>query len=175
LPRPKLDDTPDPSRDVGSQSHALQGFDVSYDVEGADVGYRWFARTGATPLFPFGYGLSFTRFAYSNLEVTGGDTLRIRFSVTNEGDRAGKDVPQVYVVGRAGTKGLRLVGWSNVALAPGETRRVEVVADPRVLGDWSMQKRGWQLREGDYVVQVGPASDRADLSGQTALKTMVVR
>ena len=175
LPRPKLDDTPDPSRDVGSQSHALQGFDVSYDVEGADVGYRWFARTGATPLFPFGYGLSFTRFAYSNLEVTGGDTLRIRFSVTNEGDRAGKDVPQVYVVGRAGTKGLRLVGWSNVALAPGETRRVEVVADPRVLGDWSMQKRGWQLREGDYVVQVGHASDRADLSGHAALKASVVR
>jgi beta-glucosidase len=47
LPRPKLDDTSDPNRDVGSQSHALQGFDVDYNIEGADVGYRWFARTGA--------------------------------------------------------------------------------------------------------------------------------
>jgi beta-glucosidase len=175
LPRPKLDDTSDPSRDVGSQLHALQGFDVDYEIEGADVGYRWFARNAATPLFPFGYGLSFTRFGYSNLEVTGGDTLRIRVSVTNEGDRAGKDVPQVYVVDRAGTKGLRLIGWGNVSLAPGQTRRVEVVADARVLGDWSTQKRAWQLREGTYVVQVGHASDRADLSGRAALRGKLVR
>ncbi len=175
LPRPKLDDTSDPSRDVGSQSHALRGFDVDYDIEGADVGYRWFARTKATPLLPFGYGLSYARFGYSALEVTGGDSLRIAFSVTNEGDRAGKDVPQVYVVDRAGTKGVRLVGWGNVSLAPGETRRVEVVADPRVLGDWSTQRRGWQVREGHYVVAVGHASDRADLTGEAALKARVVR
>jgi beta-glucosidase len=175
LPRPKLDDTPDPSRDVGSQSHALQGFDVDYDIEGADVGYRWFARTRAKPLFPFGHGLSYTRFSYSDLEVTGGDALRISFSVTNEGDRAGKDVPQVYAVDRAGTTGLRLIGWGNVALVPGETRRVEVVADPRVLGDWSTQRRAWQVREGVYIVNVGHASDRADLSGQAALAARLVR
>jgi beta-glucosidase len=175
LPRPKLDDTSDPSRDVGSQSHALQGFDVDYDIEGADVGYRWFARTGAKPLFPFGHGLSYTRFGYSDLEVTGGDTLRISFSVTNEGERAGKDIPQVYVADRAGTKGLRLIGWGNVSLAPGETRRVEVVADPRVLGDWSTQRRAWQVRAGDYTVNVGRASDRADLSGQGALNAQRVR
>jgi beta-glucosidase len=175
LPRPKLDDTADPIRDVGSQSHALQGFDVDYEIEGADVGYRWFARTKAAPLFPFGYGLSYTRFAYSDLEVTGGDSLRIRFSVTNEGERAGKDVPQVYVVDRAGTKGLRLVGWGNVSLAPGETRRVEVVADARLLGDWSTQKRGWQVRAGTYVVQVAHASDRRELSGRAVLNARSVR
>jgi beta-glucosidase len=175
LPRPKLDDTTDPSRDVGSQSHALQGFDVDYDIEGADVGYRWFARTGERPLFPFGFGLSYTHFGYSNLEVTGGDVLRVRFSVTNEGDRAGKDVPQVYVVDRAGTKGVRLIGWSNVSLAPGETARVEVVADARVLGDWSAQRRAWHVRSGNYVVQVAHASDRADLSGRAALNDKSVR
>ena len=175
LPRPKLDDTSDPKRDAGSQSHALQGFDVDYDIEGADVGYRWFARTGAKPLFPFGYGLSYTHFGYSDLQVTGGDTLQISFSVTNEGDRAGTDVPQVYVADRAGTKGLRLIGWGNVSLAPGETRRVEVVADPRVLGDWSTQRRGWQVRKGDYTVNVGHASDRADLSGKAAMKARLVR
>jgi beta-glucosidase len=175
LPRPKLDDTSDPNRDVGSQSHALQGFDVDYEIEGADVGYRWFARTGATPLFPFGHGLSYARFGYADLDVTGGDTLRISFSVTNQGDRAGKDVPQVYVVDRAGKEGMRLVGWGNVSLAPGETRRIEVVADPRVLGDWSTQKRGWQVRAGNYVVQVGHASDRADLSGQAALRAKLTR
>jgi beta-glucosidase len=175
LPRPRLDDTSDPARDIGSQSHALRGFDVDYNIEGADVGYRWFARTGAKPLFPFGYGLSYTRFGYSDLQVTGGDALRISFSVTNEGERAGKDVPQVYVVDRAGTKGVRLIGWDNVSLAPGETRRVEVSADPRVLGDWSTQRRGWQVRGGDYTVNVGHASDRADLSGQAALNARLVR
>jgi len=175
LPRPKLDDTADPNRDTGSQSHALQGFEVDYDIEGADVGYRWFARTGAKPLFPFGYGLSFTQFGYSDLKVTGGDTLQISFSVTNEGDRAGKDVPQIYVVDRAGTKCLRLIGWGNVSLAPGETRRVEVVADPRLLGDWSTQRRAWQVRKGDYTVNVGHASDRADLSGQAALNARLIR
>ncbi len=175
LPRPKLDDTPDPDRDSGSQSHALEAFDVDYDIEGADVGYRWFARTGAKPLFPFGYGLSYTHFGYSDLEVTGGDTLRIGFSVTNEGDRAGKDVPQVYVVNRAGTQGLRLIGWGNVALAPGETRRVAVVADARVLGDWSTQRRGWLVRAGDYTVDVGHASDRAELSGHATLQRRLIR
>jgi beta-glucosidase len=175
LPRPKLDDTSDPKRDVGSQSHALQGFDVDYNIEGADVGYRWFARTEARPLFPFGHGLSYTQFGYSDLKVTGGDTLRISFAVTNQGARAGKDVPQVYVVDRAGKKGLRLIGWANVSLAPGETRRVEVLADPRVLGDWSTQRRAWQVRKGDYAVKVGHASDRADLSGQAALNARLVR
>jgi len=175
LPRPKLDDTPDPNRDVGSQSHTLQGFDVDYDIEGAEVGYRWFARTGAKPLFPFGYGLSYTRFRYSDLQVTGGDGLRMTFSVTNDGDRAGKDVPQAYVVDRAGTKGIRLIGWGNVSLAPGETRRVEIVADPRVLGDWSTQRRAWQLRKGEYTVNVGHASDAADLSGHAGLSAKLVR
>jgi beta-glucosidase len=175
LPRPKLDDTSDRNRDVGSQSHVLQGFDVNYDIEGADVGYRWFARTGAKPLFPFGYGLSYTRFGYSDLQVAGGDTLRISFSVTNEGDRPGKDVPQVYVVDRAGTKGLRLLGWDTISLGPGETRRVTVDADPRVVGDWSTQRRAWQVRRGDYTVVVGHASDRADLSGHAALNARLVR
>jgi beta-glucosidase len=175
LPRPKLDDTSDPNRDVGSQSHALQGFDVDYNIEGADVGYRWFARTGAKPLFAFGHGLSYTRFRYADLRVTGGYSLRITFSVTNEGDRPGKDVPQAYVVDRAGTKGVRLIGWGNVSLAPGETRRVEIVADQRVLGDWSTQRRGWQVRKGEYTVTIGHASDGGDLSGHAGLNAKLVR
>jgi beta-glucosidase len=175
LPRPKLDDTSDPDRDVGSQSHSLRGFDVDYNIEGADVGYRWFARTEATPLFPFGYGLSYARFRYSDLNVRGGDSLRISFSVTNDGDRAGKDVPQVYAVDRAGTKDLRLIGWANVSLAAGETRRVEVLADQRVLGDWSTQRRAWQVRKGEYTVNIGHASDGADLSGHAGLNAKLVR
>ena len=70
--------------------------------EGADVGHRWFARTGQVPLFAFGHGLTYTTFEYRDLEVTGGDTVTATFSVVNTGNRGGTDVPQVYLTARAG-------------------------------------------------------------------------
>ena len=76
---------------------------------------------------------------------------------------------------RAGTKGLRLLGWGNVSLAPGETRRVEVVADPRLLGDWSTPRRGRQVRAGDYTVTVGDASDQTNLSGHSSVHGRLIR
>jgi beta-glucosidase len=175
LPRPHLDDTPDPARDTGSQSHALKTFDVDYDIEGADVGYRWFARRNLTPLFAFGHGLSYTNYRYANLKVDGGHTVSVSFDVTNIGDRAGKDVPQVYVNNRAGKTGLRLIGWGNVDLAPGETRRVAVNADPRLLADWSSEKRSWIVTPGAYDVQVGPAADKVVLSGTAKIGSGVIR
>src|SRR5262249_46759848 len=69
---------------------------ISYD-EGAEVGYRWFAKTGAKPLYPFGHGLSYTSFAYSDLSIEGGETITATFTVTNTGGRAGADVPQLYL------------------------------------------------------------------------------
>jgi beta-glucosidase len=108
-------------------------FTVTYP-EGADVGYRWFAKRGAKPLFPFGFGLSTTRFAYANLRVTGGRTVTAAFDVTNTGPRAGIDVPQLYLTARGGVTMLRLLGWSRRVLRPGETQHVEITADPRVLG-----------------------------------------
>jgi beta-glucosidase len=98
--------------------------------EGADVGYRWFDRKGLKTLFPFGFGLTYTRFAYAGPQLTGGATVEASFEVTNTGDRAGTDTAQVYarIAG-----GQRLIGWARVALKPGETRRVSVKADPRLL------------------------------------------
>ncbi|MDO9433524.1 MAG: glycoside hydrolase family 3 C-terminal domain-containing protein, partial [Phenylobacterium sp.] len=103
--------------------------------EGADVGYRWFAKTGKRALFPFGFGLSYTAFAYGGLSVEGGETLTVSLDVTNTGAAAGIDTPQVYalVTGSDGKESQRLIGWSRVALAPGETRRVTISADPRLL------------------------------------------
>src|SRR6185437_14289975 len=72
LPRPTLDDTPDPNREIGSQSHGLATFSVDYNIEGSDVGYRWYARKAFKPLFPFGFGLAYTKFVYSDLKLTGG-------------------------------------------------------------------------------------------------------
>src|SRR6516162_12398 len=74
---------------------------IEYD-EGAEVGYRWFAKQHEQPLYAFGHGLSYTTFEYSNLHVEGGDTITATFTVTNTGQRAGADVPQLYVTAAAG-------------------------------------------------------------------------
>jgi beta-glucosidase len=101
--------------------------------EGSEVGYRWFARRQTRPLYPFGHGLSYTSFDYSDLEVSGGDTVTATFTVTNTGDREGADVPQLYLTEAAGDARLRLLGFERVRLQPGQSRRVTVTADPRLL------------------------------------------
>ncbi len=163
LPRPTLDDTRDPNREMGSQSHKLAKFDVDYDIEGSDVGYRWYARQGAKPLFPFGFGLGYTHFVYSDLKLAGGATAMASVTVTNVGSRRGKDVPQLYVTERAGTPGLRLVGWGNVALDPGASRRITISVDPKLLADWSSADRAWKVRAGEYRFRVGHSAEDAAL------------
>ena len=149
-------------------------FDVVYS-EGADIGYRRFATSGQKPLFPFGYGLSYTQFAYSNLKVTGGDTLTVSFDVANTGRRSGKDAPQVYLTEAAG-KGLqRLIGFEKVELAPGETRHVSVVADPRLLGAFDAKANRWSLPGGDYQVAVGASSADLTLKGQAKVKARTLK
>jgi len=108
---------------------------VDYGAEGSNVGYRWFAAQSLEPLFTFGYGLSYTQFAYTDLKVAGEDNLTISFSVRNIGSRAGEDVAQVYLISAPGpTKTLRLLGWQKVSLAAGEAVSVIVTADLRLLG-----------------------------------------
>src|SRR5262245_59653845 len=101
--------------------------------EGAEVGYRWFAQKNEKPLYPFGHGLSYTSFSYSGFSVTGGKTVTAKFTVTNTGQRAGADVPQVYLTDVAGEKLMRLLGFERVELAPGASRTVTLEADPRLL------------------------------------------
>jgi beta-glucosidase len=137
------------------------GFPVVYP-EGADVGYRWYARSGKTPLYPFGFGLSYTQFAYSNLHVDGGTALHIAFDVRNTGTLAGMDTPQAYLTGVNGTPVLRLLGWSKKSLQPGETQHVELTADPRLLADFEGLLNRWHLAGGQY--QVGVGADAADLA-----------
>jgi beta-glucosidase len=149
-------------------------FDVPY-TEGADVGYRRFAATGQKPLFPFGYGLSYTKFAYANLKVTGGQTLSVGFDVTNTGARAGKDAPQVYLTGAAGKPSQRLIGFEKVALKPGETRHVTVTADPRLLAAFDAAGRRWSLAGGDYDVAVGASSADLSLKGSARLKARSIK
>ncbi len=141
-------------------------FTVDY-VEGADVGYRWYAREHRPPLFPFGFGLSYTSFRLDRLAVAG---LSASFDVTNTGRRAGADVPQVYVeaAGSGGARTFRLAGWSRVMLAPGETRHVTVRLEPRTFARFAAAG-GWTVAAGVYRVAVGHNAGDAALMGTLQL------
>ncbi len=130
-------------------------FDIGYP-EGSDVGYRWYDARHAVPLYPFGFGLSYTHFAYAGLQAHGGAAVRVTFRVTNTGTAAGADVPQVYVT--LPGKARRLIGWSRTDLAPGQTRTVTVVADRRLLARYSVQNRGWLVAAGPVKVEVSRAA-----------------
>ena len=153
-PKPPGADVPAPPKE------GVTGFEAMLDKvaftytfpEGSDVGYRWFDRMKAQPLYPFGYGLSYTRFDYADLRTSGGNALRVVFNVTNSGSRRGADVPQVYVSAPGRAK--RLIGWGRPTLAPGETQTVTVQADPRVLADFDPVTRSWLVRAGTYQVEV---------------------
>jgi beta-glucosidase len=120
--------------------------------EGADVGYRDFARRGEKPAFPFGYGQSYTTFLYGGLEASGTTDLQVSFTVTNSGARAGYAVPQIYLTAAPGGTDRRLLGWSKALLAPGETKRFTVQVDPRLLAKYSIAARGWQVASGKYEI-----------------------
>lgn len=127
--------------------------------EGAEIGYRWHAKTGAPPMYPFGHGLTYTAFGYGDLEVEGGDTVTATFTVTNTGDRAGADVPQLYLTEAAGDKRRRLLGFQRVELQPGESQRVSLTADPRLLARFDGNAAQWRIDEGTYRVAVGKSAE----------------
>ena len=134
-------------------------FAVDYDIEGPDVGYKWFLRTGRTPLYPFGFGLSYTRFATSApaLSESGGGRrlgLEVGFDLRNTGTRAGTEVAQVYVDGPGFTR--RLAGFATAALKPSATRHVSVAIDPRLLAHWDVAANGWRIAAGRYTLAVRP-------------------
>ena len=148
------------SANPGAAGTPLASFPVDY-VEGSDVGYRWYERKGQKPLFPFGYGLSYTDFAYRNPVVTGGKTLTVTFDVVNAGKRIGTDVPQIYVARAGSGAPMRLAGFERVTLKPGESRRITLTATPRVVADYDTSLPGWRIAGGSYKVALARnATDR---------------
>jgi beta-glucosidase len=140
---------------------------VNYD-EGSAVGYKWFEEKNSKPLFAFGFGLSYTTFAYSGLSVDS-SAKTAHFTVKNTGKRAGTEIAEVYA---RPPKGFgepfkRLVGWKRVTLAPGESQSLTVAIDTRVLQTFVEGSDGardsWNLAQGDYEVLVGPSSDNTPL------------
>ncbi|WP_303829503.1 beta-glucosidase [Asticcacaulis taihuensis] len=145
-----------------------QVFDVHYD-EGSDIGYRRFAKLNQKALFPFGHGLSYTQFAYSDVKVTGGKTLSVSFKVTNTGAVAGKDAPQVYLDQAPGGAVKRLIGFSKVSLAPGESTTVTVTADQRLLSRFDEKTGQWLQAGGQYNVSVAHDAEDAGVTGSATL------
>jgi beta-glucosidase len=122
--------------------------------EGADVGYRWFARRKSVPAYAFGHGLSYTRFAYSGLAIRGGRTVSATVTVRNIGTRAGADVPQLYLQRIDGADEPRLLGFQRVALAPGEQRTIRLQVDPRLLAHYDLTSGQWRVKGGRYAMAI---------------------
>ncbi len=177
LPHPVLPGSDLPP--LGAKDRVVYGvnansppFTITYP-EGSDAGYRWFDRKGETPVFAFGEGLSYTRFAYSGLSVRGGKSLTVRFTVTNTGSRPGADVPQIYVT-LAG-KARRLVGWAKPQLQPGESRSITLVADPLVLASFDTARQRWITAPGTIRVELSRSATDPVLTAQTSLSAASYR
>jgi beta-glucosidase len=140
-------------------------FDVNYD-EGLKVGYKWFEAEGKEPLFPFGFGLSYTTYSYSSLQASAEKKLKVAFRVSNTGQRAGAEVAQVYarLPASAGEPFKRLIGWEKVLLVQGETKTVTMTVDPQYLSIFNVEKNAWELVPGDYKLYVGGSSASTPLS-----------
>jgi beta-glucosidase len=139
--------------------------------EGLLVGYRWFDAKGIDPLFPFGHGLSYTTFAFSDLTVRpSGKGAGVVFTITNTGTRAGAEVGQVYVgfPSSAGEPPKQLKGFEKVFLQPGESQQVTISLDARAFSYWDPARSAWTVPSGSFTVMVGSSS--RDLPLQAKVK-----
>jgi beta-glucosidase len=174
-----------PKQLADSPAHALNAYPGANGVvtytEGLLVGYRWFDAKQIEPLFPFGYGLSYTKFAYANLQLVQGSdpanpSVTVQFDLTNTGQRAGAEVPQVYV--QQANPSLprppkELKGFTKVLLQPGQTQRVSIRLDRNAFAFYDPDKKGWVAEKGDFKILVGSSSRDTRLQGACQLTQTV--
>ena len=146
-------------------------FSVQYD-EGLKVGYKWYDAEKKPVLFPFGYGLSYTTFAYSDLKVTAGKQTMVSFMVKNTGSRTGAEIAEVYAAlpASADEPPKRLVGWSKLELKAGESREVSVAVDLKYLSVFDVAANGWKLIPGSYTFMVGGSAQDLPLVQKLEVK-----
>jgi beta-glucosidase len=146
--------------------------------EGVFVGYRGYEHNSTKPLFPFGFGLSYTTFEYSNLSIKpvsnsgSGPRYEVSFDVKNTGTREGADVAQLYVADtqtKVPRPAKELKGFFKVNLRPGETRKVSVILDSRALSYYDVNAKQWRADPGDFNVLVGRSSEQIELRGKLTL------
>lgn len=137
----------------------LPFFDVDYNIAGAAVGYKWYEEKNIQPLFPFGFGLSYTTYQYSDLKVDSeGSTATL--TIHNTGQRAGAEIAQVYaeLPSSAGEHYKRLAAFDRVKLAPGESKTVTLDLNPLCLSIYNAQKDAMEEIPGQYTILAGPSS-----------------
>jgi beta-glucosidase len=139
--------------------------------EGIAVGYRWYDQQAIEPLFPFGHGLSYTQFRYSDLSVRRlGSGVEVTFTLRNTGLRRGSEVAQVYIGPPVSLPvpmvPKSLVAFKRVDLATGEPVPVRILIDERQLSYWSTKKHDWAVAQGERSVYVGSSSREIRLTGE---------
>ena len=150
---------------VNGDAHTNSKYSVIYS-EGAKVGYKWYEAERKPVLFPFGFGLSYTTYAYSGLKVTiANEQPSVSFMVKNTGTKPGTEIAQVYAAlpVAAGERFRRLVGWQLVDLSPGESKKVDIAIDPHMLSIYDEQKDGWSVVRGSYRLFAGTSSANTPL------------
>jgi beta-glucosidase len=144
--------------------------------DGIDAGYRWYQANGLTPLFPFGYGSSYTSFSFSNLRIgslTAGGAATVTATVTNTGSRAGADVAQLYVDDppASGQPPEQLDGFHRVYLQPEASQRVTFHLTQHNLQYWNSSSNSWATSTGSYGIKVGDSSANLPLSGTLSVSS----
>jgi beta-glucosidase len=149
----------DISEFMAKSAKGLPPFQTYYD-EKLKVGYKWYDAEKKPVLFPFGFGLSYTTYAYSGLTVKNGDALAVSFAVKNTGKRSGTEIAQVYasLPDSAGEPPKRLIGWACVELAPGESKLVSIPVSQDRLTIFDEGTDDWKLVPGSYNVMAGGSS-----------------
>jgi len=155
---------------MARMAKGMPAFQTTYD-EKLEVGYKWYDAQKKAVLFPFGFGLSYTTYAYSGLTVKSGDGLSVSFTVKNTGKKAGTEIAQVYtsLPNQAGEPPKRLIGWARVELAPGESKEVSIPVDRDRLTIYDEATDSWKLVPGAYNVMAGGSSQSLPLHQQVTL------
>jgi len=172
----------DPADNTTLHSTGVNGQPVDYTIEHIKygdklmVGYRYWTTSGKLPLFPFGFGLSYTTFNFSNLQapasVVAGSTVPVSFDVTNTGSAAGAEVAQLYVSdpsAKVDRPERELKGFAKVRLNPGETQHVTLNLDARAFSYWDEAEHKWTIDHGKFVLCVGDSSENTPLSADLDL------
>ena len=150
---------------------------MAHYSEGLDVGYRAYAAHQIAPLFPFGFGLSYTQFSFDGLKVNqqpGSDNATVSFVVKNTGKAAGAEVAQLYLgfpeIAEGNEPPLQLKGFEKVMLDPGESKTVELKLDAHAFSYWSEKAHAWQAAKGEFAVMVGDSSANTPLKGTVEIR-----
>ncbi|HEY1805135.1 MAG TPA: glycoside hydrolase family 3 C-terminal domain-containing protein [Terracidiphilus sp.] len=172
----------DPKDNTTLHTTGVDGQPKDYTVEHIQygdklmVGYRYWTTTGKHPLFPFGFGLSYTTFKFSNLglpaKAKSGSQVDVSFDVTNTGNAAGAEVAQLYVSdpsAQTDRPERELKGFQKIRLDPGQTKHVTISLDARSFSYWDQSAQRWIIDPGKFVIRVGDSSENTPLTAEIDL------